>query len=311
MSSDESTKRHDAGDPDEARRGREAPPQRQPRRDPGRERAEAQRRSRATREQRIEQRDTQRADRRDGPAVGPIWARPEPGARRASLTRDEIARAALAIADAETLDAVSMRRVASKLAVGTMTLYYYVRNKEELLDLMQDEIMGEVLVPEGELPADWRGALTEIAERTRETMLRHPWVLGAPPAAGGPNGMRHFEQSLAAVNEMELDLAGRFEVICAVDDYTFGYLLREVEQANEDRSPYASEEWIEAVIAYLDEQWSSGAFPEVQRLLPGSSTRELIAELDALAHDAGRFRRGLAWVLDGIERTFMSGSRPD
>jgi AcrR family transcriptional regulator len=281
------------------------------RRDPGRERAEARRRGRLTREQRIEQRDVQRVGRRGAAAVGPVWARPEPGARRASLTRDEIARAALAIADAETLEALSMRRVASELGVGTMTLYYYVRNKEELLDLMHDEIMGEVLVPADELPADWRGALTAIAHRTRVTMLRHPWVLGAPPAASGPNGMRHFEQSLAAVASLALDLDHRFDIICAVDDYTFGYLLREVEQEREDASPYGTEEWLEAITAYFDAQWSSGEFPHVRRLIEGSTARAVIDRLNAMSHDPARFDRGLDWLLDGVQRSLMPGSRPD
>jgi AcrR family transcriptional regulator len=241
--------------------------------------------------------------------MGPIWARPEPGARRASLTRDAIARAALAIADAESLDAVSMRRVATDLGVGTMTLYYYVRSKEDLLDLMQDEIMGEVLVPEDELPGDWRGALTTIAERTRATMLRHPWTLGAPPTAAGPNGMRHFEQSLGAVAGLDLDLAGRFDIIIAIDDYTFGYLLRETELAREDEV-YAEEGWTEAMTAYFEARWGSDEFPHVRELTEGLGARGLIERLDELSHDPTRFRRGLDWVLDGIEGSLSRGPRP-
>src|SRR6476620_10056298 len=59
----------------------------------------------------------------------PIWARPEPGERRPAYTRERIAETAIAIADAEGFDAVSMRRIASELGAGTMTLYYYVRTK--------------------------------------------------------------------------------------------------------------------------------------------------------------------------------------
>jgi AcrR family transcriptional regulator len=291
------------------RRGGRRPSGRAASRDAGRERAEAQRRDRPSREQRIEQRDAQRAQRRDGPApVGPVWARPEPGARRASLTREDIANAGLAIGDAEGLDAISMRRIAAELGVGTMTLYYYVRNKEELLDLMHDAIMGEVIVPDLELPVDWRGALTAIAERTRSTMLRHPWSVGSPPTTSGPNGMRHFEQSLAAVAPLGLDLAQRFDIICAIDDYTFGYLLRELEQAREDAGPFADREWVEALAGYFEAQWSSGAFPEVQALVEQDGSRALMERLGELSHDAGRFRRGLDWVLDGIERSVSPGS---
>ena len=133
-----------------------------------------------------------------------IWFREEPAARRPSHSRADIARAALEIADSEGFEAVSMRRVAQRLGAGTMTLYHYVRNKDELITLMSDAIMGEILVPEGELADDWRTALTQIATRTRDVFADHRWIFermgdGRP----GPNGMRHFEQSLAAVSSLD------------------------------------------------------------------------------------------------------------
>src|SRR5271163_4622157 len=91
-----------------------------------------------------------------------IWSRPEPSSRKAGLTRDQIAAAALRLADSEGLDALSMRRMASELGVGTMTLYYYVRTKDELLSLMHNALAGELLVPGGELPSEWRSALELI-----------------------------------------------------------------------------------------------------------------------------------------------------
>ena len=103
------------------------------------------------------------------------------------------------LADTEGLDAVSMRRVASELGSGTMTLYHYVKNKSELFALMENSMMGELLVPDDELPDDWRGGFTEIARRSRAAHRRHPWVGNFhddDQAPGGPNGMRHFEQSL-------------------------------------------------------------------------------------------------------------------
>src|SRR5262249_22635960 len=105
-----------------------------------------------------------------------IWARPEPGARRARLTREQIATVALALADAEGVEALSMRRVAAELGVGTMTLYYYVETKDELLALMNDSMMGEILVPDDELPTEWRPALEAIAQRSRAAFRRHPWA---------------------------------------------------------------------------------------------------------------------------------------
>ena len=111
----------------------------------------------------------------------------------------------LALAYAEGLDAVSMRRVASELGVGTMTLCYYVATRDELLALMNDAMMGELVVPAGELPSDWRAALGLIAHRSRAAFRRHPWAIEEPPGTLGPNAMRHFEQSLAAVDGLEVD----------------------------------------------------------------------------------------------------------
>ena len=94
------------------------------------------------------------------------------GARRARATTSP--QAAIAVADAEGIDAVSMRRVAAELGLGTMTLYHYVRGKDELLDLMSDAILGGQLVDEAELPTGWRAG----AARDRPSHARQ---LRAPP----------------------------------------------------------------------------------------------------------------------------------
>src|ERR1700728_2329250 len=92
-----------------------------------------------------------------------------------SLSRDKIAAAAIAVADAEGFASVSMRRIAEDLGVGTMSLYYYVKTKADLIGAMDDAIMAEVLVPS--LPTNWRPALVAIATRTRDAFMRHPWAL--------------------------------------------------------------------------------------------------------------------------------------
>src|ERR671924_315257 len=107
--------------------------------------------------------------------ASPILARPAPGERKPAHTRERIAQAALKIADEDGFEAVTMRRVAAELGAGTMTLYHYVRNKRELAALMDDAVMGELLVPEEELADDWREGLAQIARRTYQCFLRHPW----------------------------------------------------------------------------------------------------------------------------------------
>lgn len=231
---------------------------------------------------------------------GSIWTRPQPGARKPRLTRAQIAAAALAIADRDGLDAVSMRRLSAALEVGTMTLYYYVRTKEELIELMHDAMIADVLVPDGELPDSWRGALTAIANRTRATFHRHPWAIEGPPVATGPNALRHFEQSLAAVAGLDVDPAARFEIITMLDDYVFGFVLRELQEHRERITAGGNESWTQAMTSYVESQLGTGSFPHIERLLEGDSVRAVLERLAAFGEDEERFGRGLDRLLDGI-----------
>ncbi|HEY5334248.1 MAG TPA: TetR/AcrR family transcriptional regulator [Solirubrobacterales bacterium] len=229
-----------------------------------------------------------------------VWLRREPASRRPAHTRADIARAAIEIADSEGFDAVSMRRVAQRLGAGTMTLYHYVRNKGELVTLMGDAVMAEVVVPEGELADDWRAALTQIATRSRAAFAAHHWVFEKMDGDGplGPNGMRHFEQSLQAVAGLDLDKEQIFEVIGQVDDYVFGYSLREVHEAAEHERG-----WPPDVIDFFKRELATGAYPLISEFFGDDldASFNLIVELMA---EEGRFERGLARLLDGIEAEF-------
>jgi AcrR family transcriptional regulator len=234
----------------------------------------------------------------------PIWARAEPGTRRPRYTREQIAAAALAVADREGFEAVSMRRVALELGAGTMTLYHYVRTKADLLDLMDDAIMGEVLVPDGELSPNWREALTEIALRSRAAFSRHPWALeGLRGARGGPNGMKHFEQTLAAVSSLELDLAGKLELALIVDDYVFGYVVR----ASHAGASVPDEDARSAAGGYLASLLATGEYPNTSRMFEGMEIAEGLELMIAAFRNEDRFERGLARLMDGLEANLKRG----
>src|SRR6188472_3619062 len=106
-----------------------------------------------------------------------VWdeksASPEGGLNRAAIVR-----AAIAIADAEGLDAVSIRRVAAVLDARPMSLYTHVASKDDLVDLMVDEAIADVLLPEP-LPTDWREAMRAIAAQSYRAFRAHPWALEA------------------------------------------------------------------------------------------------------------------------------------
>ena len=229
-----------------------------------------------------------------------IWFRQEPASRRPTHTRADIARAAVEIADAKGFEAVSMRRVAQRLGAGTMTLYHYVRNKDELVTLMSDLVMAEVLVPEGELSEHWRTALTQIATRSREAFAAHHWVFELMGGDGppGPNGLRHFEQSLQAVADLDLDKEQTFEVIGQIDDYVFGYALREVQEAEEH-----ARGWPPEVVDFFKRELATGGFPLISEFFGDDldASSELVIEFMS---KEGRFDRGLVRLLDGIEAEF-------
>jgi AcrR family transcriptional regulator len=252
---------------------------------------------------------TNRALERAGLPAEPIWSRPEPGVRRAGYTREQIAKTALAIADAEGFDAVSMRRVAAELGAGTMTLYHYVRNKDELIELMDDALMAEVLVPEDELPSDWREALGEIARRSRAAWERHAWAKDQPPGVTiGPNGMRHFEQSLQAVAGTGLDWPDKVEIINMVDDYVLGYILGQGEIGATTEGLKAK--WVDPMTRYIDVQLASGDFPNVQAMTDElGGTRAAIESFIETMGDPQHFERGLTRLLDGIAQ-YVGSKRP-
>ena len=236
-----------------------------------------------------------------------IWLRPEPKGRQPGLNRRQIAAAALAIADAEGFEQVSMRRVAARLHAGTMTLYYYVRTKGDLVALMDDALMQQVLVPPAELSKGWREAMSAIARKTRGVLAQHPWALvsmrSAPP---GPHAMEHFEQCLTALVDAPLALADKLLLLGCVDDLAFGSALRSDTAERREQIDRATER----AIRRLGEQLlATGSFPQTSALFAGLSEKHSAA-LFASASADERFELALAAILDRFGRT-KAARRPD
>ncbi|NUP03469.1 MAG: TetR/AcrR family transcriptional regulator [Nonomuraea sp.] len=223
--------------------------------------------------------------------MGSVWSRPSPP-RRPALTREAVVAAAIEIADAEGLAAVSIRRVAAELGARTMTLYSYIERKEDLLALMADEIAAEVLV-EGPLPPGWREALLLMARRERDVVRRHPWrvELISQRVAVGPNGLRHVEQKLSAFDGLGVDRLRAWRYLAAFNDYMTGFVVRESLERGAPREGGINDAEREAVAEpYIRELVDGGAFPRlapmIEQGVPGADDN---------------FERGLSWVLDGIE----------
>ena len=228
-----------------------------------------------------------------------IWLREEPCSRKPGHSWARIAAAAVEIADTEGFEAVSMRRVAQEIGAGTMTLYHYVANKDELVTLMMDAVMAEVLVPDDELPGEWRPAIARIAIATRESLRRHRWMLDLlDEPRPGPSKLRHFEQSLQAMAGAGLDPKARLEAIVLIDEYVFGFAIREAQEPDAHGPG-----WPPGVREFFQREIDNGEFPHARELL-GDDLDAGVAVVRELFREEGRFERGLERLLDGIEAGF-------
>lgn len=129
-----------------------------------------------------------------------VWARPERGARGPApeRSRTQITTAALALADAEGLAAVSMRALAQKLGTGPASLYRYVGSRDELLDLMADAVAGEMDLA-GTTGGDWLDELVGLALQSRDAHVRHPWLADLNDRRGevlGPHAIDYLDHTL-------------------------------------------------------------------------------------------------------------------
>lgn len=231
-----------------------------------------------------------------------IWLREEPCSRNPGHSWARIAAAAIAIADRDGFEAVSMRRVAQELGAGTMTLYHYVANKDDLVSLMTDAVMGEVLVPEDELPRRWRPAIARIATETRQSLRRHRWMLDLlGDHRPGPNGLRHFEQSLQAMSSLDIPRKEKFEAIVLIDEYVFGFAIREAQEG------YNRRPWEREKREFFSRELDRGDFPQIRAFFEDDvdAARQLVTEVFL---DEQRFERGLNRLLDGIEAALPAES---
>jgi AcrR family transcriptional regulator len=190
----------------------------------------------------------------------PIWMRPERAraGRPAQRSRAEITAVAIAIADAEGLDAVSMRRVAADLGTGAASLYRYVETREDLLDLMADATGAEqsFAPPSG----DWLTDLVAVGEQTRAIMRRHRWLAGliATRPMVGPHGVVLIEHVLEILADHPADVPAKLEAFAMLTSITAAFVQHEVAGGRTVQQRNT---------AYLIHAVTSGAHPRLGELL--------------------------------------------
>lgn len=213
---------------------------------------------------------------------------------RPSLTLEQIVRAAIALADAEGLEALSMRALARDLGVGTMSLYRYVRDKAELMNLILDHVTVRAEVAGG-ASRGWRAVLEAIARDSRQMYLDHPWLLQVNWSAPvlGPGSVGDLERTLSAMVELPFSDRERIMVVTLVDAYVTGSVRQEVlfDQASA-QTDLTHEEFWELQLPFLEAAMESGAYP----------TMAAMSEDSFSGGWEETFELGLGLLLDGLDR---------
>jgi AcrR family transcriptional regulator len=233
-----------------------------------------------------------------------VWLRPrrEP---RSTLTRDRIVAEALRLLDTEGAEALSMRKLAAALGVGATSLYWHVANRDELIELVVNEVNGELEVPDADEVDDWREATRRFAHSMRSAIVRHRWVVSeldhVVAAVPGPNLSLATERMLAVFETAGFPLPEAERVLNTVASYVSGIALSEAALrgllARHGQSP---QDWLDDMLSDA-EQIAEGH----DRLRTTMST---YADKNPEHEMEEDFEYGLERVLDGLQARLDASS---
>ncbi|MFQ6398155.1 TetR/AcrR family transcriptional regulator C-terminal domain-containing protein [Nocardia sp. KC 131] len=228
-----------------------------------------------------------------------VWTREPRHPKTAGLRRDQIVSAALELLDAEGMESLSMRKLGAKLDAGATSLYWHVANKDELLELVLDEIWGMVDTPEPD-EASWREVVTTFSYSLRATMLAHPWV---PPMAVqmpsiGPNSFRMGDRLRRTFIRAGFTGLDTHLATSTVMSYVIGQVIPQTTAAE----AFDRESDSERVMAMMDQVGRD--YPEMME-----DYRNTIPTDPGVAH-AMAFDFGLLCVMDGLEARLRTSPKP-
>ncbi|MBB5789085.1 TetR/AcrR family transcriptional regulator [Jiangella mangrovi] len=233
-----------------------------------------------------------------------LWGTLQPPTRgpKPALSLPQIVEAAIEVADAEGVAAVSMRRVADELGFTTMSLYRYVPSKTDLLELMVENA-GFIADMPPELTG-WRDQLHWWANDTAEIYRRRRWALDVPLNAPpmGPHQIKRMEQALAALDGTGLSGIEMLAILVVLSGYVRGHAQLATTLADvESRTGTPQEAWDQAYGRMLTEFVDPDQHPTLARIVAEGAFHDPEVDLDDewLGQD---FAFGLDLVLDGIAR---------
>jgi AcrR family transcriptional regulator len=220
-------------------------------------------------------------------------ARPEPATEepRAQLSEERVLRTAVTLADRHGIEWLSMRKLADELGVSAMSPYYYVPNKERLIDGMVDIVFSEIEPPS--LEFDWKTAMRRRAASTREALNRHRWAIGHMEGRThhGPANLRLHDAVLGCLRAAGFSLEMTVHAYSVQDAYIYGFVLQETDMASETPDDFAAEAQRQ-MHAYED---VLAEYPHLVEVVGGYVAKS--------GYDyAAEFLFGLDLILDSLDR---------
>lgn len=214
---------------------------------------------------------------------------------RSPLSRDRVLKAAVALADQEGLEGLSMRRLAAEFGVVPMALYKHVANKEDMLDGMVDVVFGEIALPQpGE---DWKSAMRRRAVSAREVLARHRWAIGLTESRmkPGATNLQHHDSVIGCLRSAGFSIEVAIHAYSSLDSYIYGFALQE------QQLPFEAADDAGDVAETMLQQFPAGDYPHLAETITEVLNRSGWRYADEFAF-------GLDLILDGLERLLTEPS---
>jgi AcrR family transcriptional regulator len=206
---------------------------------------------------------------------------------RPRLSRERVLAGAMAVADEAGLAALTIRSLAQSLGVKPMSVYYYVANKDEILDSLVDLVFSEIELPTP--GGDWRAEMERRAQSARRVLRSHPWAIGLMESRSspGPATLRHHDAVIATLRGAGFSQELTAHAYALLDSYTYGFALQEV------GLPFEGSDSVGDVAGPIMERFSTGEYPHLVEMATDYYLRP--------GYDFGdEFGWGLGLILDGL-----------
>ncbi|MFJ5957707.1 TetR/AcrR family transcriptional regulator [Paenarthrobacter sp. NPDC092416] len=214
--------------------------------------------------------------------------------QRLPLSRERVLECALDLADRSGLAALTIRSLAQNMGTKPMSLYYYVANKDEILDGIVDLVFSEIELPSA--AGDWREEMHRRAHSVRASLRRHPWAVGLLEnrTSPGPATLRHHDATLGTLRAAGFSVQVTAHAYALLDSYIYGFALQEAALPFEGRDTAAE------ITNPILERFSTGEYPHLVEIAMEHVLKP--------GYDFGdEFDFGLELILDGLGKSIPSG----